>query len=212
MSGITVFSVPGSPFLASALFTMEELHVPYTFVALHPGELKKEAHLGRHPFGRMPVIEHDGFRLYETQAITRYIAEVFPGEPLLPADARGRARMNQLIGINDCYLFPKFASIAVWERLMKPRLMGAPADEAAIERVMPMGRTCVDEIARLLGDQRYLAGEAFSLADIHLAPQFHYMALTPEGEALLSDHENLRTWLDLMRARPAMKKTMLFGI
>ncbi len=98
------------------------------------------------------------------------------------------------MGINDWHLFPKFCSIAVWERLLKPRLTGQPADEAAIERVMPMGRTCLREIARISGDGPYLSGEAFSLADILLAPQLHYLALTPEGEALLGENEWLVTW------------------
>jgi glutathione S-transferase len=95
---------------------------------------------------------------------------------------------------------------------MKPRIMGGVADEAAIERVMPTGRTCVNEIARIAGGGDYLAGGALSFADILLAPQLHYLAMTPEGETLLAGQDALRAWLDRMRSRPAMKKTMLFGI
>jgi glutathione S-transferase len=212
MSTINIFSIPGSPFLGSVLFAMEECSAPYTFSPWQPQELKKEGHLKLHPFGRMPVVEHNGFTLYETQAILRYITDVFPGESLVPSDVQRRARMNQLIGINDWYLFPKYAAVAVWERLMKPRFTDQLADEAAIQGVMPMGRTCFQEIAKILGGSPYFTGDTFSLADIHLAPQLHYVAMTPEGQELFREYENLSRWLDRMRDRPAMKKTMLFGV
>jgi glutathione S-transferase len=212
MSRITVYSIPGSPFLGSVLYLLEERQVPYKFVPWQPSDLRTEAHLAMHPFGRMPVLEDDGFRLYETQAILRYIADAFPGAPLVPHDIRVRARMNQLIGINDWYFFPKFASIAVWERLIKPRLTGQPADPAAIEKVMPMGRTCIAELSRLIGEGPYLTGEALCLADIHWTPQIHYLAMTPEGEELLGPHPAIGAWLTRMRKRPAMSRTLLFGI
>jgi glutathione S-transferase len=212
MAPITVYSVPGSPFLASVLFVLEERQAPHSFVPLQLGEVRQPAHLARHPFGRMPAIEHDGFGLYETQAILRYIAEVFPGAPLVPGDPRAQARMNQLIGLNDWYFFPKVAAVVVFERLIKPRLLGQPTDEAAVASAQPMAATCIAEIARLMDGQAYMAGEALSLADLHLAPQLHYFALTPEGAGLLDRHRPLGDWLARMRQRPAMKKTMLMGM
>jgi glutathione S-transferase len=212
MSEVVVYSIPGSPFLGSVILALEERRAPYALDPWQPSEMRTETHLARHPFGRMPAIEHDGFELYETQAILRYIAEAFPGEPLVPEDIRRRARMNQLIGINDWYFFPRFTSIAVWERLMKPRLMGQPSDLEAIEKALPVGRTCVDEIAKLMGEGPYLTGENLTLADLHLAPQIHYLALTPEGEELLGAHPAIGTWLSSMRERPSMKRTMLFGV
>ncbi len=212
MSSVTVYSVPGSPFLGSVLFALEERGAPYRFVSWQPNEMRSEAHLALHPFGRMPVFEHDGFRLYETQAILRYIAEAFPGEPLVPHDIRRRARMNQLIGINDWYFFPKFASIAVWERVVKPRITGGSPDPAVIEKVLPMGRTCVRELANIMGGGPYLTGETLSLADVHLAPQLYYLAMMPEGEDCFREHTAIEPWLQRMRERPAMKLTMLFGI
>ena len=211
MASITVYSVPGSPFLAAVLFALEERQAPYNFVPLQLAEVKQPAHLARHPFGRMPAIEHDGFGLYETQAILRYIADACPGEPLMPEDPRGRARMNQLIGLNDWYFFPKVAAVAVFERLIKPQLLGQPTDEAAVASAQPMAATCINEIARLMAGP-YMAGAALSLADLHLAPQLHYFALTPEGAALLDRHRQIGDWLARMRQRPAMKKTMLLGV
>src|SRR5271165_194234 len=212
MTQITVQSIPGSPFLASVILALEERSVPYEFVPWKPAFLKTEAHLAQHPFGRMPVFEHDGFSLYETQAILRYVAEAFPGEPLVPEGLRERARMNQLIGIQDWYFFPKFASIAVFERVIKHRLMRQPADEAVVAAAMPMGRTCMAEATKLMGDGPYLTGNALSLADLHWAPQLYYLSLMPEGEELFAAHPSLKAWFGRMVKRPAMKHTMLFGM
>ena len=84
MAKIRVFSVPGSPFQGSVLLTLEERHAEYEFMPLVVGDQKKEPHLTRQPFGRMPAMEHDGFALYETQAMLRYIAEVFSGRTFGP--------------------------------------------------------------------------------------------------------------------------------
>jgi glutathione S-transferase len=209
---MTIYSVPGSPYLASVLWTLEERRAPYEFVPVAPGEIKQSAHLARHPFGRMPVIEHDGFSLYETQAILRYIADTFPGEPLVPASTRDQARMNQQIGINDWYFFPKVASTIVFERLIKPNLAGEPADEAVVKGALPMATRCAGEIERLMDGRRYLAADHLSLADLHLAPQLYYFAMTAEGGSILKEHRQLSSWLGLMGSRPAIKKTMLFGV
>src|SRR4051794_14875256 len=56
-------------------------------------------YLDRQPFARIPAFEHDGFALYETSAITRYIDEAFDGPALQPTDTIERARCNQLISI-----------------------------------------------------------------------------------------------------------------
>jgi glutathione S-transferase len=60
-------------------------------------------HHQRHPFGRIPLLEHRGFALYETAAIARYVDEAFAGPPLQPAGAAERARMTQMVGLLDSY-------------------------------------------------------------------------------------------------------------
>ncbi len=212
MSTVRVYSIPGSPYLGAVLYALEERQVPYSLVPWQQSDMRTEAHLALHPFGRMPVMDHDGFRLYETQAILRYIADAFPGEPLVPGDVRRRARMDQLMGINDWYFFQKFTSIAVWERVIKPQVTGQPADPAVIERSMPMGRVCLRELADIMGDGPYLTGETLSLADILWTPQVYYLSKTPEGDELFGERKAILPWLNRMMARPAMKRTRLFGI
>jgi glutathione S-transferase len=66
-----VYGIPGSPYLCSALMGFVEKNAPYRLAVMAMGEHRSEEHLRRHPFARIPVLEHDGFRLYETQAILR---------------------------------------------------------------------------------------------------------------------------------------------
>ncbi|HEY0420872.1 MAG TPA: glutathione S-transferase family protein [Acetobacteraceae bacterium] len=159
-------------------------------------------HLSRHPFGRIPVLEHHGFRLYEASAIARYADEAFPGPALQPATAQGRARMAQVVSMLDCYAFrPLVLDIFV------QRVAAAP-DEARIASALGAARIVLGELARFLRDGDFLAGAALSLADLHAAPMLAYFRLAPEGAAMLDEHPGLAAWLARMRARPSMDQTL----
>jgi glutathione S-transferase len=206
MSNIAVYGIPGSPFLRSVEITLKEKGVDYHLHALVPGEHKQPEYLARHPFGRVPAFEHDAFRLYETQAIIRYLDETFPNPPLTPGNPAGRARMNQVIGIIECYFFPKAAAPIAFNRIIGPKLLGLPTDDAAIADAMPMARTSLAELDRLLGDQNYLTGDSVSLADIMLGALLDLLSDTPEGTQLISG-TRLVSWLERMRSRPSFTAT-----
>jgi glutathione S-transferase len=206
MSDFVIYGIPGSPFMRSVLMGLEEKRQPYRVEAMKPGEHKQPAHLMRHAFGRIPAIEHGDFTLYETQAILRYLDDVIPEPPFMPKDERARARVNQIVGINDWYLFPKAAAPIVFNRLVGPALLGQKTDEAAIQAALPAAETCVAELDRLLGDQPFLAGDQLTLADLMLAPQLDFFAATPEGKRLIQP-TRLSAWLVRMNARPSMIAT-----
>ena len=207
MSEFIVHSIPGSPFGRAVLTTLEEKGASYRFSPVTPGTLRSPEHLARHPFGRVPVLEHDGFLLYETQAILRYLDCVLPNPALTPADPKRAARMDQVMNVNDWYLFPGVGNVIVFHRVVGPRVLGLTPDEAAIEAAMPKARAVFAELARLLGDQPYFAGEAISLADLLVAPQLGFFTLTPEWEVLGAPHKNLVAWLARMEARPSFGAT-----
>jgi glutathione S-transferase len=206
MSDIVVYGVPGSPFLRAVEMGLREKSAAYRLEVIAPGDTKSEAYLKRHPFGRVPAFEHGDFALYETQAILRYLDNVFPQPPFVPSDARAAARMNQIIGINDWYFFPKAAAVIVFQRILGPAFRGSTADEAAIAAAVPTARTCIGELDRLLGPQPFLAGETLSIADLMLAPQIDFFAQTPEGQSLVAG-TRLEDWLRRMNARPSMRAT-----
>jgi len=202
---VTLYGVAASPYVRGARLGLEEKRVDYDFVDMPIGAHKEPAHLARHPFGRVPAFAHDGFALYETQAILRYVDQAFPGEALQPKEPRAAARMNQLMGIVDWYVMPSMSAIA-FQRLMVSR-RGAKPDDAIIEKALPMARTAIAEIDRLSDGQPYLTGARVSLADLMLAPHYYYFSLTPEGKSLGSDHPRLGSWLARMETHPSMKAT-----
>ena len=207
MSDFIVHSIPGSPFGRAVMATLEEKGARYRLAPVMPGALKSPAHLALHPFGRVPVLEHDGFWLYETQAILRYLDRVVPEPPLTPADPRRAARMDQVVNVCDWYLFQGCGSVIGFQRVVGPKLMGLKPDEAAIEAAMPRARAVFAELARLLDTQPFFAGEALSLADLHIMPQIDFFTLTPEWAELGAPYQNLVDWLKRMQARPSFAAT-----
>ena len=156
----------------------------------------------RHPFGRIPAFEHAGFRLYEAGAIARYVDDAFPGPALMPAAAKVKARVNQIIGILDSYAFRTW----VWEIFVE-RTGAGPPDEAKIAAALPRAETCLAAIGELMAGQRFFLGDQPSLADCHAAPMIALFRLAPEGAAMLAGHPRWLEWWDTMNARPSMAAT-----
>jgi glutathione S-transferase len=207
MSGFIVHSVPGSPYGRAVLATLVEKGASFRFAPVAPGTHRGEPHISRHPFGRVPVLEHDGFMLYESQAILRYLDRVLPDPMLTPGDPRAAARVDQVMNICDWYLFQGVNNVIGFQRVVKPRLMGLPADEAAIAEAMPKAHVVFNELSRLLGSKDYLAAEQLTLADLLVAPQFDFLAATPEWAPLTAACSNLVSWLGRMNARASFKAT-----
>jgi len=208
MSDMRVHSIPGSPYGRAVLIALEEKRAPYRLLPVQPKTLRSPEHLARHPFGRIPVLEHGDFRLYETQAILRYIDRTLPGPRLSPPDARAAARMDQLMNVNDWYLFQGVGNVIAFQRVVAPKLMGLAPDEAAIGAAMPKAHIVFDALARELGDGDYFGGVSPSLADLMIAAQLDFFAATPEWSALTAKNPHLVRWMDRMQDRPSMRATV----
>jgi glutathione S-transferase len=207
MPVFTIHTIPGSPFARAVCATLFEKDMPFRISPLTMATMRTEAHLKLHPFGRMPAVDHDGFHLYETQAILRYVDRVFPTPSLTPIDAQLAARMDLLMNLCDWYLFHDVANIIAFQRVVGPMLMGLTPDEAIIAAAMPKAHVVMRELERLLGTQTYYCGDTVSLADLHLAPQIDFLSQTPEWAAMSSDTPNIVAWLARMNLRPSMVAT-----
>ena len=207
MSSFVVHSIPGSPFGRAVVATLLEKSARFRFVAVAPRSIKSEPHLSLHPFGRVPVLEHDGFRLYETQAILRYLDRVLPAPALTPTDPKAAARMDQILCICDWYLHQGVNNVIGFQRIVRPRLLGMPCDEAAVADAMPRAHVVFAELSRLLGTNPYLAGTQVSLADIVVASQMDFIAQTPEWAPLTAGRANLSEWLSRMNSRQSFEAT-----
>jgi glutathione S-transferase len=207
MSSFVVHTVPGSPAARAVMAALLEKGASFRVCGLRPGEHKSEPHLSRNAFGKMPVLEHGDFTLYETQAILRYVDRVLDSPSLVPKDPREAARMDQIIGISDWYLFQGVNNVIGFHRVVGPRLLGLTADETAISEAMPRAHTVFSELSRLLGRKSFLASEAVTLADLIVAPHMDFLAETPEWKILTRDRENLLAWLRRMNERESMRLT-----
>lgn len=207
MSNFIVHSIPGSPFGRSVLATLVEKNAAFRLVPVAPRAMKTDSHLSLHPFGRVPVLEHHGFRLYETQAILRYLDRVLPTPALTPSDPKAAARMDQLLGICDWYLHNGVGNVIGFQRIVCPRILGRAADEAAVAEAVPRAHVVFAELSRLLGSNDYLAGAQVSLADMVAASQMDFLAQTPEWAPLTADRPNLPQWLARMEARQSFQAT-----
>lgn len=201
----TVHSFIGSPYGRAVLATLIEKGEPYRHATLTPGGHRTADHLARHPFGRVPVIEHDGFELYETQAILRYIDRVIPNPPLTPSDPKAAARMDQVMNCTDWYLFRNVGVPVIFNRVVAPRL-GIPANDEAVAADLPDARACVKAMDSLIGDAPFAAGEDLTLADLLLFPHVDMMADCAEGRDMLAG-TRLGAWRERLASRPSFQRT-----
>ena len=207
MTELVVHSVVGSPYGRAVLAALFEKGASFRFATVAGAAMKAQEHLSRHAFGRVPVIEHNGFVLYETQAILRYLDRVLPDPRLTPDDPRAAARMDQVMGVNDWYFFNGVANTIGFQRVVGPRVMGLVTDEAVCAAAMPRAHQVFNEFGRLLGDTAYFCGALPSLADILLACQIDFFDGLPEWGPLTASNPNIVTWLALMNRRPSMEAT-----
>lgn len=210
MSTPVLFGAAYSVYVRSARLVLEEKGVPYRLeeVDIFAAGGPPADYLQRHPFGRIPAFEHDGFRLYETGAITRYADEAFEGPPLQPAEPKARARMNQAIGVLDNYAYRTLVWDIFVERVRAPK-QGRPSNEQTIAAALPRAETCLAALEAIMDGADYLAGDSPTLADLHAAPMVAYFGLAPEGAAMMHEHRKLEAWWTKLAKRPGVRGVCL---
>ncbi len=208
MADPVIYGPAFSTYVRSVLLTLEEKAAPYRLeeVNILEGAHQTPEYRARHPFAKVPAFEHDGFELYETAAIMRYVDETFAGPSLQPGDARARARMEQVLSLINAYAYPACIGACVIQRLVVPLTGGTP-DEDAIAEAVPLATTSVEALGALIDGNDFFAGAKLSLADLHVVPIYDYFSQTPEGEAALSGTPNLRRWWAAISERASVQKT-----
>ena len=173
------------------------------------GELP-EAWLELHPFGRVPVLTHGGFTVFETGAISRYVDRAFEGPPLQPASPAALARMDQVISVVNSYAYRPLVRQVSSHAFFRP-LLGEPSDRAEIVAGLETSRPVLSFLDRAAGEGLVLGGRDLTLADLHLAPMIDYFVRAEEGKAALAGHPALQGWWDRMSALDVLKATDPFA-
>jgi glutathione S-transferase len=196
-----------SVYLRIAAMALIEKKLGWTQVEVDPfADEIPDSYLALNPFGRVPTLVHDGFALYETTAITRYIDEAFAGTPLQPADPRERARMNQIIAIADSYGYWPMVRQVFSHRVFRPAEGGA-GDEAVIAEGIEKSARVLAALDDLAADGPFLVGNALSLADLHLGAMSAYFTMAEEGRSEFRRHAKLFEWWAAFSAWPSLVKS-----
>lgn len=187
----------------------EKGHEPTVVLVMLPkGEQRSAEHLRLHPFGKVPVLDDAGFVVYESRAINAYLDATLAGPRLVPTSPRERARMDQWINVCDAYFTP-FAQPLIVETLFR-QFLGGPVDRAAIEAGRSGIGPALDQLDGHLADNAYVAGDAFTLADIHWMPYVEYLSRIGEG-AEIDKRSALRRWWGRVSERPGWQRTARSG-
>lgn len=120
------------------------------------------------PMRQIPILEHEGMALPESQVIAEYLDELVPAPALLPESTKDKATARLLARIADLYIAPHFLSLIVGMR-PPPR----PDDMIAAWEQLGKGLGFAERY--LAGSSTYAVGDTLSLADLALAPFFFYV-------------------------------------
>jgi glutathione S-transferase len=196
-----LYDHPASGNCMKARIALRQLEVPFEAVTvdLFRRETRTPEHMGRNPDGRVPVLELDsGEMIPESGAILLYLAE---GTPLLPGDRLARAVVHQWMFFEQNQIE---ASLAVARFLV---LTGRDEKYRAVtDSLMARGRGALSSLARGLADERpFIAGEAYSVADIAL---YAYVHCAHEAGADAREHGTIGAWLDRVEATPGFENDL----
>ncbi|KAJ3481107.1 hypothetical protein NLI96_g7882 [Meripilus lineatus] len=183
---------------------LKEYNVPYELVTVDfaSKEHKSPAFLEHQPFGQIPyIVDDDGFEIYESRAISRYIANKYraQGPPLLPesTDVQKLAKFEQAASIESANFHPSA------EAITSEKHLGKTPDEDAVARHLAVLKSKLAAYEVILSKQKYLAGDEITLADLfHLS---YGQAITNVGIDVLESGEfpNVARWWKEISSRPS---------
>ena len=198
-----IFGHPLSTCTRKVLMTLAETGTAHELnvIDFAKAEHKADPYLSRQPFGQLPALDDDGFALYESRAIARYINDKAKG-PLLPTDLRARALTEQWISVETSNFTPhamKFVYHYIFQRKQ---------DEAVLAAATDALQNCLTVMERQLATTPHLAGEAFTLADICYMPYIDYVMSTP-GKEIFAKFPHVMAWWNRVSERPTWRKVTM---
>jgi len=181
---ITLYNAARCPYVARVRIVLAEKGIEYETVEIDLSD-RPAWYYEKNPTGRVPTIEEDdGPPLPESVVIMEFLEERYPEPPLLPVDPADRAAVRLLIFRDDELTSPYYA-------LRRGEDGAAEQLDAALAR-----------FDSLLGEQAYLGGAEYGLADIALVPWFlrarDMLGVDLDGFPAVGD------WLGRLEERPAI--------
>ncbi|KAI9784343.1 MAG: hypothetical protein M1839_002404 [Geoglossum umbratile] len=208
---IKVYGIPYSTCTMRVIMVLKEKGVEYEVIPidLSKGQHKSKTpeHMKNQPFGQIPFIDDDGYILYESRAICRYIALKYAdqGTPLMPlqTDLKALGLFEQAVSVEMCH-FDAWARMLVSEKVFKPKFHGQPTDEEAAAKYKLELSKRLDVYEKLLSTQAYTTGDSVSLVDIFHLPYGALLGQAGAGE-LITERPHVKAWWDRVSARESWK-------
>jgi glutathione S-transferase len=180
------------------------IDVDFQLVDLMSGEHMKPPYLALNPSGMVPVLEDGDFRLTESSAILKYLADKI-GSPAYPKDLQKRARVNERMDWLNTQFYRDYGYGLVYPQVFPHHKR--PTDDQQ-SGVVAWGKDKSQRWLKvldqnLIGNNQYLCGNEITIAD-YLGTAFLSI-----GEILrcnFSAYPNVARWLDTMKARPNWAK------
>jgi glutathione S-transferase len=190
------------------LLVATHLGVPLerVIINLPEGEQRGAAHLLRNPNGRVPVLDDDGFVLWESRAIMVYLAEKTANQTLWPSEPRARADVNRWLFWCAAHMAPA-NTVLVFENFVKARTGRGAADPAEVRRGEALVKQYAAVLDTHLANKTWVAQDRLTLADFSLSASF---ALAVPGKLPIDEFANLRAWLGRVQELEAWKQTSPF--
>ena len=203
-----VYGANGSPFVRKVRVALDEKKLPFEQEAVFPinvsAEFKKMS-----PLGKIPAFRDGDRTLADSSVICAYLERKHPEPPLYPSDPYDYARALWFEEYGDSGLAPVFGGKIFFPKVIGPKFLNRPLDEAAVEKtVKEEVPPLLDYLEGELADGREaLVGGRFSIADIGIATQFVNLRHAGYGvDATRWPH--LARWVGAIHARPSFQKVM----
>lgn len=193
----------GTPNGYKISIALEEMGLPYEYHALDlmAADQKKPEYLAINPNGRIPAIvdkDNDDFAVFESGAILIYLAE--KSGKFLPTDPKKKSQVLQWLMFQMGGVGPMMGQANVFYRYFPEKI------PAAIERYQNEGRRLFEVMNGQLANNRYLAGDEYTIADISTWP---WVRIHEWSGVDISGLEHLQRWVDELAQRPACQKGLL---
>src|SRR3954469_14827180 len=163
--------------------------------------------LAIHPFGKMPVLRHDGVELFESKAIATYLDHSFGGPRLFPSDPRPLALTEQWVSLVNTLIDRTLIRTYLFAYIAPKTADGMP-DREAIGAVMPAVRRQLEILDRAVAKTGHLVDDQFTFADINLLPILYRVRQFPAGAEALAAEPQLARYLERHAARPSFRATI----
>jgi glutathione S-transferase len=185
---------------ARVLWMAKELRLDYQHVRVDfaTGETRQPAHLALNPNGHIPVIDDDGFILWESMAINLYLAKRYGAGGLYPSRLEDEARAWQwsLWGMTEV---ERPVLTAMMNRAIFPEDQRDLAAADAAEKTLAQPLGVLDGV---LGCSPNLLGDNFTVADLNVAS---ILAWTRPAQIGMSAFPKVAEWLRICAERPAAR-------